>query len=104
VITAARKLCSSLAIGRLIMSRDRSRVITSQIRAGRADVYHPDHSLFEREEVAPPFNVLSRAGEQLFLSSHRGDGEFGQVVVVSTDNVDARSSTTVLKDQGWTTA
>lgn len=37
----------------------------------------------------PSFCVLSRAGEQLFLSSHRGDGEFGQAIVVSTDNVDA---------------
>jgi len=37
----------------------------------------------------PCFNALSRAGDQLFLSSHGGDGEFGQVIVVPTDNVDA---------------
>jgi catechol 2,3-dioxygenase-like lactoylglutathione lyase family enzyme len=37
----------------------------------------------------PCFNALTRAGDQLFLSSHGGDGEFGQVIVVPTDNVDA---------------
>jgi len=37
----------------------------------------------------PCFNALSRAGDRLFLSSHGGDGEFGQVIVVTTDNVDA---------------
>ena len=37
----------------------------------------------------PCFNALWRAGDQLYLSSHRGDGEFGQVIVVPTDNVDA---------------
>lgn len=37
----------------------------------------------------PSFSVLSRDGCRLFLSSHRGDGEFGQAVVVTTDNVDA---------------
>jgi catechol 2,3-dioxygenase-like lactoylglutathione lyase family enzyme len=49
---------------------------------------------FERvdgdEELADPsFSVLSRNGDQLFLSSHRGDGEFGQVVAVMTDDVDS---------------
>lgn len=37
----------------------------------------------------PSFAVLSRDGERLFLSSHRGDGEFGQAVVITTDNLDA---------------
>jgi catechol 2,3-dioxygenase-like lactoylglutathione lyase family enzyme len=37
----------------------------------------------------PSFRVLSRGGDRLFLSSHRGDGEFGQAVVVTTPNVDA---------------
>ena len=37
----------------------------------------------------PSFSVVSRDGDQLFLSSHRGDGAFGTVVVVMTDNVDA---------------
>ena len=37
----------------------------------------------------PSFCVLSRDGGRLFLSSHRGDGEFGQAVVVTTDKLDA---------------
>ena len=37
----------------------------------------------------PSFSVLERAGDRLFLSSHRGDGEFGQAVVVETEDVDA---------------
>jgi catechol 2,3-dioxygenase-like lactoylglutathione lyase family enzyme len=37
----------------------------------------------------PSFSVLSRDGDQLFLSSHRGDGEFGQAIAITTDNVDA---------------
>jgi catechol 2,3-dioxygenase-like lactoylglutathione lyase family enzyme len=49
---------------------------------------------FERvggdESLADPsFSVLSRDGHQLYLSSHGGDGEFGQAIVVTTDNVDA---------------
>lgn len=37
----------------------------------------------------PSFSVLARDGDRLFLSSHAGDGEFGQAVVVTTDDVDA---------------
>ena|SRR6516162_1757157 len=37
----------------------------------------------------PSFSILSRGVDQLFLSSHRGDGEFGQAIVVTTDDVDA---------------
>jgi catechol 2,3-dioxygenase-like lactoylglutathione lyase family enzyme len=37
----------------------------------------------------PSFCVLSRHGDRLLLSSHGGDGEFGQVIVVTTDDVDA---------------
>ena len=37
----------------------------------------------------PSFVVLSRAGDLLFLSSHRGDGAFGQAVVVMTEDIDA---------------
>ena len=37
----------------------------------------------------PSFSVLSRDGDQVFLSSHRGDGVFGTVVVIMTDDVDA---------------
>jgi catechol 2,3-dioxygenase-like lactoylglutathione lyase family enzyme len=36
----------------------------------------------------PAFCALSREGSLLFLSSHRGDGVFGQAVVVTTDDVD----------------
>jgi len=37
----------------------------------------------------PSFSILSRKGDQLMLSSHRGDGEYGQAIVVTTDDVDA---------------
>ncbi len=37
----------------------------------------------------PSFSVLLREGDQLFLSSHRGDGEFGQAIAITTDDVDA---------------
>jgi catechol 2,3-dioxygenase-like lactoylglutathione lyase family enzyme len=36
----------------------------------------------------PSFSVLSRDGHLIFLSSHRGDGALGTVVVVTTDDVD----------------
>jgi catechol 2,3-dioxygenase-like lactoylglutathione lyase family enzyme len=35
----------------------------------------------------PSFSILSREGDQLWLSSHRGDGAFGQAIVVTTDDV-----------------
>ena len=42
------------------------------------------------DEVADPsFSVLARDGGHLFLSSHRGDGAFGAVAAVTTDDVDA---------------
>ena len=37
----------------------------------------------------PSFSLLSREGHQLILSSHRGDGQFGQAIVITTDEVDA---------------
>ena len=37
----------------------------------------------------PGFAVVSRHGDWLFLSSHRGDGEYGQAVAVLVDDVDA---------------
>lgn len=37
----------------------------------------------------PSFGVLLREGDRLFLSSHRGDGEFGQAIVVLTEDVDS---------------
>jgi catechol 2,3-dioxygenase-like lactoylglutathione lyase family enzyme len=37
----------------------------------------------------PSFSTLARGGDILYVSSHRGDGEFGQAIVVTTDGVDA---------------
>jgi len=37
----------------------------------------------------PCFVALERAGDRLYLSSHSGDGVFGQAVVVETDDVEA---------------
>jgi catechol 2,3-dioxygenase-like lactoylglutathione lyase family enzyme len=37
----------------------------------------------------PSFSILMRGGSPLLLSSHGGDGTFGQVIVILTDNVDA---------------
>ena len=37
----------------------------------------------------PCFSVLAREDDQLWLSSHCGDGQFGQAIVITTDNVDA---------------
>jgi catechol 2,3-dioxygenase-like lactoylglutathione lyase family enzyme len=36
----------------------------------------------------PSFSVLAREGHQLFLSSHRGDGAFGQAIAITTNDVD----------------
>ena len=35
------------------------------------------------------FAVLSRAGDRMFLSTGSGDGEFGQAIVVMTEDIDA---------------
>jgi len=43
------------------------------------------------ENVDPSFSVLMREGALLFLSSHSGDGAFGQAIAVLTDDVDALS-------------
>lgn len=37
----------------------------------------------------PSFAVLARGGDPLILSSHRGDGAYGQAILVTTDDVDA---------------
>ncbi len=37
----------------------------------------------------PSFSVLARGHDRLMLSSHRGDGTFGQAIVVEIDNADA---------------
>ena len=36
----------------------------------------------------PCFQVLRRDGAYLFISSHRGDGTYGQAIAVLTDDVD----------------
>src|SRR5262245_43806969 len=36
----------------------------------------------------PCFSVITRGGDHIFLSSHRGDGEFGQAIAVLIDDVD----------------
>jgi catechol 2,3-dioxygenase-like lactoylglutathione lyase family enzyme len=43
----------------------------------------------DAETGDPSFSVLMREGAPLFLSSHRGDGAFGQAIAVLTDDVDA---------------
>ena len=37
----------------------------------------------------PSFSLLARGDDRLILSSHRGDGEYGQAIVVTTGDVDA---------------
>ena len=37
----------------------------------------------------PSFSMLMREGDSLILSSHRGDGTFGQAIVVQTDDIEA---------------
>jgi catechol 2,3-dioxygenase-like lactoylglutathione lyase family enzyme len=37
----------------------------------------------------PSFSVLKRGPDYMFLSSHSGDGEFGQAVAVVVDDVEA---------------
>ena len=37
----------------------------------------------------PSFSLLARGSDRLILSSHRGDGEFGQAIVVTTNDADA---------------
>jgi catechol 2,3-dioxygenase-like lactoylglutathione lyase family enzyme len=43
---------------------------------------------FDDEPDDPAFCVIAREGDLLFLSSHGGDGTFGQVVVVMCNDVD----------------
>lgn len=41
------------------------------------------------DSMASGFAVLTRAGDHLFLSTGSGDGEFGQAIVVMTEDIDA---------------
>ena len=42
----------------------------------------------DEDDTAAGFAVLTRAGDLLFLSAGAGDGEFGQAVVVMTEDID----------------
>jgi catechol 2,3-dioxygenase-like lactoylglutathione lyase family enzyme len=48
-----------------------------------------DHVDGDDDVGDPSFSVLSREGDKVFLSSHRGDGAFGQAIVIMTNDVDA---------------
>jgi uncharacterized glyoxalase superfamily protein PhnB len=48
----------------------------------------------------PAFEVLERDGDRLFLSSHSGDGAFGQALVIACDDADAAWAT--LRARGYT--
>jgi uncharacterized glyoxalase superfamily protein PhnB len=37
----------------------------------------------------PSFSILTRGGNELHLSSHSGDGIYGQAIAILTDEVDA---------------
>ena len=68
--------------------------------------FYTDVLGFERVEADdnpddPSFSVLSRAGDLLFLSSHRGDGEYGQAIVIRTDDVEREWQT--LQQRGFRT-
>lgn len=41
----------------------------------------------------PSFCTLSLDGDRLYLSSHRGDGTYGQAIVIQTADVDATAAT-----------
>jgi len=49
----------------------------------------------------PSFSILVRGGDRLILSSHRGDGEYGQALVIETEDVDREFRT--LRERGWRT-
>jgi catechol 2,3-dioxygenase-like lactoylglutathione lyase family enzyme len=40
------------------------------------------------DQSDPSFSMLMREGDSLILSSHRGDGTFGQAIVVQTDDIE----------------
>ena len=48
----------------------------------------------------PSYSVLSRNGNQLILSSHRGDGRFGQAVVVTTEDEDVDALFRKFRERG----
>ena len=40
------------------------------------------------DRADPSFSVLVREGDSLFLSSHRGDGAYGQAIAVLVEDID----------------
>jgi catechol 2,3-dioxygenase-like lactoylglutathione lyase family enzyme len=49
----------------------------------------------------PSFSLLARQGDRLILSSHQGDGAFGQAIVIEAASVDEVFRT--LRDHGLRT-
>jgi len=41
------------------------------------------------DKTDPSYSMLMREGHSLILSSHKGDGMFGQAIVVQTDDVES---------------
>lgn len=41
------------------------------------------------ERADPPYAILLHEGEELHISSHAGDGQFGQATIVPVEDVDA---------------
>src|SRR5215471_17352779 len=39
-------------------------------------------------EGDPSYNVLARGEDRLILSSHGGDGQYGQAIVIEVDDID----------------
>ena len=66
--------------------RCRSMTTSLAFYTGVLDLQHVDG---DDDLADASFSLLSRDGEQLFLSSHRGDGAFGQAIVITTDEVDS---------------
>jgi catechol 2,3-dioxygenase-like lactoylglutathione lyase family enzyme len=63
----------------------------SNMRASLAfytNVLDFEHVDGDDELSDPSFSILSRDGDRLFLSSHRGDGVFGQAIAITTDDFD----------------
>ena len=67
---------------------------TVRCRSMRASVaFYTDILDFDRVDAGgrlddPTFTALKRGRDLLYLSSHRGDGEYGQAIVVEVDDVD----------------
>jgi len=63
----------------------------SNMRASLAfytEVLDFEHVDGDDELSDPSFGILARDGGRLFLSSHRGDGVFGQAIAITTDDID----------------